>query len=354
MVLWLSLLLLPPLVFADSGDCYDAVHELAPHDALLQSRLDLKLGLTANGTVSLDNFVAAVTHAPANGTFFGCGYTRNYVTEVFLGLEASYAELIGAGGDPSGEGAGFANLLGEDLVALFDVHTNSTSTVLYELALTGAADHVWLVEQRPGPTFRVYQSYFEAHSLRAWLADEAELPSLFDTGDFLLLRRAKDIMDGILAKAGCSADALEDCPLWLSPFRPWIRELHSYDRAAMLGNFLPAWRSFGAGQTLGGEEFHATYLRPLAALTVALQRFPGTLWPWTREVHEAWIALFASPHPLAYPGVPFGIVAYAAGLPAHINMMAKAAVVPSASLGSACARHAGIIRQSLPEGVSWV
>src|SRR5690349_18620223 len=75
--------------------CYDVINTLSSQDKCLSSRVGVKTNVAKNSTTtSADIFVTNMkAQIVCNGTYYACGLTRGWVSEIFQGLYGQYQEF---------------------------------------------------------------------------------------------------------------------------------------------------------------------------------------------------------------------------------------------------------------------
>ena len=161
-----------------------------------------------------------------------------------------------------------------------------------------------MVEQLPyGGGYRVYQSYNNAYSLKAWLS-AGDLMALRGT-DIIISHDVIKMADSMLKAGNASMSDLDHLPPQFAPLKPWLVHIRDYNLTQVETEFRKAWTVFGQGRIMDHGYFYNNYLRKLLNLTESIAPLVSTTKPWTKELHEMWTELFGAPNPVLYPGYPF-------------------------------------------------
>ena len=74
-------------------NCYDVVYKLSSEDRCLNTRLQFKANI-ASETDNPEDFATLVksSHYQCNGTYYSCGYTLSWISEIFEGLKDQFEE----------------------------------------------------------------------------------------------------------------------------------------------------------------------------------------------------------------------------------------------------------------------
>ena len=267
---------------------------------------------------------------------------RSWIAEILQSLTPQYFELKTKFANGTAE-AGFLNVTGQKVVQLFNNNLNSKARVLFKFQIVGPLDHVWMVEQLPyGGGYRVYQSYNNAYSLKAWLA-KANLKALHGT-DIIIWHDVIKMADGFIKKAGGSMSDLDNLPAHLQSLKPWLVYIRDYNLTQVEAELRKAWGVIGQGRIMTKDYFYKNYLTKLANLTEAIIPFVSTAKPWTRELHEMWTELFGAPNPVLFPGYPFNTLT--AQYSQKYALEVKPLIITSADEGR-CAGNAKILHDSV-------
>jgi hypothetical protein len=297
--------------------CFDAISRLAAHDKILGSRSTNKRNV-APTTGSADKFKEKMDQIKANGTAFNCGETMSWVTEIFEGLGSQYEEYKNG---RSGKKAGYKSNIGKDLILLFNTLKSSKNRIIYHCQHIGSSDHVFAIEQIPpsngkiDPTYRIYQSYNGAFSLRAWLSKNLTADKIVVNGDIIIphvsrciqqtndkseecvgFRKMVDQMRGLFAGKGSAYDKFVD-----------LNEHFSILNATAM--FTQAWSLYGKGRAFSADYFFNEYLEKTAKVSKYYEEFSRTDTPWSADIYNKWIELYGSPDPMRYPGLPANLTA---------------------------------------------
>ena len=235
------------------------------------------------------------------------------------------------------------NVTGQKVIALFDQHLSSSYRILYKFQIVGPLDHVWMVEQLPSRGgYRVYQSYNNAYSLKAWLA-KGNLVTMRGT-DIVLRHDLVNMTKTALKAANASLYDLDNLPAQFVPFKPWLMHIRDYNLTQVESELRKAWTIIGQGRTMTKDYFYKNYLTKLANMTEAIITFFGTYGLWTRELHEQWTELFGAPNPYLYPGFSFSPLAAQSS---HKYALEVKPLVINGSDEGKCVSNAKILYDSL-------
>ncbi|XP_057307777.1 uncharacterized protein LOC130645714 isoform X1 [Hydractinia symbiolongicarpus] len=339
----LGMCMLNPKPHPKKVDCYfDAANKLKKFDKLLCGRLDPKKSLIQDG-ISLEKYQEYFSSFKANGTEFSCGYTRDWLLELAVGLKLNYEDL--KDDITRFKGYNYKDATGMKVKMLFDSNLGSNERILYAMQIVGPLDHVWLIEQLgDGAGYRVYQSYNGAYSLYAWMnTDESKFSELWDKKEIIYWQKVYDQAAAFLQSKGFDIKKLDNLPSALDWMKPWLTNIKAYDKNEIIGNLKKAWTTFGAGKTLSQSEFYDQYLMNLADMTEQIKPLVNTSKPWTQKLHDQWINLFASPNPLCYPDVPFNTLT--ATLPQDYRLEIKTWKV-SKEKEKTISKHAKVLKTS--------
>ena len=268
--------------------------------------------------------------------------SRGWIAEILQGLSSQYDEfkVKNQSGWPA---AGYLNVTGNKVVDLFNSNLNSPNRILYKFQIVGPLDHVWMVEQLAvGGGYRVYQSYNNAFSLKAWLA-KGNLKALHGT-DIIIWHDVIKMANNFLKKYGASISDLDNLPAALQGMKPWLVHIRDYNLTQVESEFRKAWSVVGQGRIMSKDYFYKNYLQVLANLTEAIIPFVSTTKPWTRELHDKWTSLFGAPNPVLYPGYPFNTLT--AQYSQNFALEVRALVINSTAEAQ-CQANADILAASL-------
>ena len=170
---------------------------------------------------------------------------------------------------------------------------------------TGTEDHVFAIEQIPRQGYRIYQSYNDHYSLKAWLS--TSLDGLFgaDDGEIMLPRKTQARIDQMLrmqTNGSVSLDNLDNLPELFKPLIPYLEDLRDVNENITVGRFKKAWEKYGKGQIISPDVFFNEYL-PNTKTFVDFYKFNDTTNNViTQEVYDKWIDLYGAPN--GFPGYP--------------------------------------------------
>ena len=269
-------------------------------------------------------------------------FCRGWIAEILQGLSAQYDEfkVKVRKGWPA---AGYANVTGQQVVKLFNTNLHSTQRILYKFQIVGPLDHVWMVEQLPhGGGYRVYQSYNNAYSLKAWLAT-GNLMAMHGT-DIIIWHDVIKMADMMLKAANGSMSDLDNLPARFVPLKPWLVHIRDYNLTQVETELRKSWSVIGQGRIMNKDYFYMNYLTKLANMTEAIIPLVSTSKAWTHELHEQWTELFGAPNPVLYPGFPFNTMT--AAYSQNYALEVKTLVINGSEEGK-CSSNAKILHDSV-------
>lgn len=168
---------------------------------------------------------------------------------------------------------------------------------------------MWTIEQLPnGNGYRIYQSYAQAYSLKAWLSDKTEgLYTSDNQGDIMVFKKLQDQVDKIIRQLTNDQYNLNngfenspDIPDTLKGFGAFVRD---YNSTKAINNFEKAWNVYGKGKILSWTEME-NYINILADMTTYFKENHNTPNGFSEKKYDDWINLFGSPNPVHYPNLP--------------------------------------------------
>jgi len=323
---------------AAASSCHELVEDLANVDRLLGentvnprlSRLQQKW-LAAVAVANSQSFYEVFKYFKSQGNGFSCGYTSEWIGELFEGLKSQYPVYkAGGSGDnyAPNTAAGYVGAVGADLTALFRKYADSPSAHNFYMYHGGAADHVWQVSQLPrGQGYRVYQSYNSVYSLKAWLAPAtvdlntywSSDPSRGDVVPNLRLYNTADQTVRSLTNGTFNITTLPSPEMIPNPLLQMIAmfvqywRVQSVDKTTIIRDLANSKSKYGNGVIIPKDKFFSGYLAKLANLTTWYDEVAGktpggkpTIVP--KDMFDLWTELFGSPNPTLAPGVPFNAV----------------------------------------------
>lgn len=302
----LLVLVLVAEVAYSADDCYNLIKTLANQDKCLSSRIDLKQS-TAKIATNPEQFFDLMLNIPCNGTAFSCGNTRSWVSEVFLGLSSQFqcSKLDIAGID--GDLTGYSLHIGQDLMDLFEIGRLRNESIIYQLRHIGTEDHDWTIEQLANQAgFRVYQSYNDAFSLKAWLS--ISLDGLLQSMDILTNQKSKNLANSIIMQMSNGTynlntfdnSASNGLPAILLPYARYIRD---YNGTTAMNNLQKAWSIYGQGKILSWPVMQ-NYIAILSNLTTYFDTYDNTATLFDETIFNNWINLFGAPDLVHFPNLP--------------------------------------------------
>jgi hypothetical protein len=243
-------------------------------------------------------------YTSCNGTFAICGNTRSWVTEIFEGLASQLVEATYE--DTNGTMAGYKNLIGDELISYFAAQKSINESVIYHLRHIGTQDHVFTIEKLAnGSGYRIYQSYNDAYSLRAWLSEN--VTGYFGpNGDLMIFEKMIDQVNSSLLQMfnnTVSLKNLENLPAPYNNFIDYFKFVRDYNQSSNFQNFRKGWERYGQGKILNQNEFD-DYIKLNANLTSYFNQYDGTNSTFPQYVYDTWIQLYSAPDPVYWPGYP--------------------------------------------------
>lgn len=306
-----------PETIKDGTPCIEVIRQVSVCDKCLDSRADLKKEI-AKKTSNAEDFEKEMKGRKCNGTEYNCGHTRSYVTEIFEGLRQHYEESkFDSDQEDDARKAHSYRYTGASLRKLLESQASNPNTIIYHMRHTGTHDHVFAVEQvAQNQGYRVYQSYHDGYSLRAWISED--LAGLYDPdhGDIMLPRAAQahnDMFMKMMTNGTASlnnTEPLKDIPE-LAGFKPYVDFIAKFDQKQALDYFEKSWKMFGKGRILTKEEFmgnsNESFVGKLATLIDYFEpRELSNKEPYPQDIWDKWTELHASPDPMYFPGLPYG------------------------------------------------
>ena len=199
------------------------------------------------------------------------------------------------------------------------------------------------MEQLPyGGGYRVYQSYNNAYSLKAWLST-GNLKAMHGT-DIIIWHDVIKMADNMLKMYGGSLSDLNNLPARFKAMKPWLMHIRDYNLTQVEAEFRKAWSVIGQGTIMSKDYFYKNYLKKLANLTEFILPYVNTAKLWPRNLHELWTELFGAPNPVLYPGYPFNNLT--ARYSQNYALEMKQIVVDSAA-EALCPTHSKVLLDSV-------
>jgi len=296
------------LCSATNLTCYEIIVKLSSQDKCLSSRSDFKVSIASHYS-NPTNYGKAVRAASykCNGTFYSCGLTRSWVTEVFEGVEAQFSEYKYYDGF-NGVLAGYVT----DYEAILTIAKNLPYHVMFHIRHTGAHDHVWTVEQLANKGgYRIYQSYKDTYSLKAWLSQN--LTGLFeaDNGDIMLPRATQAMIDAKIQNLTGGAFSLKNLsglPDQFKPMLPYLEYIRDFNQTFVMNRFQKAWELYGQGKILNNTFFWNDYVKKLSNIVNYLKKYDNTENPFPQDIYDTWIELFGAADNTVFPGFPTNLL----------------------------------------------
>ncbi len=323
--------------------CFDVISTLSSRDKCLKSRLDYKVAFASKAQTP-SAFAKAVkeNNFMCNGTYFACGYTTSWVTEVFEGLEQQFQECKYFDGY-NGTLAGYR----VDFVNLYNFWKNVPFHSVMHMRHTGTHDHVWTVEKLPAYAgYRIYQSYHDSHSLKAWLS--TNLTGLFDAdnGDLMLPKEGKAILDSkirLISNGSNSLDNLTNFPTEYAFLIPYIKFVRDLNETSVINNFKKAWERYGQGKIINQSEFD-NYMSELTKIVNYFNKYDNTENLFPQEIFDSWIGLFGAADPVVFPNIPTNILLKINGLTQKFRFEVMSKYLFSRNVDQDCRANANYLQ----------
>ena len=288
--------------------CLEIITKLSSFDKCLSSRHAFKVNL-ASKSRNANSFIKDQSNYNyfCNGTYFACGLTTSWVTEVFEGLKAQYNECKFYNGF-NGEAAGYST----DYDNIFNTMGSLNFHIILHLRHTGLHDHVWTVEQLPyREGYRIYQSYQDVYSLKAWLSQN--LTGLFEpeNGDIMLPSKTKIMINAKIEEmtnGTASLENLEALPSIFEPLMPFLKYIRDINQTTVLEHFKKAWEKYGQSKIISHSEFWNEYLPKLRKIINFLKENETSSVPFPEEIYNHWIELYGATDNVVYPGLPTNVL----------------------------------------------
>ena len=326
-----------------SPTCLDIIKKLSSQDKCLSSRSSFKVAIASSVKNSRD-FVGLLNKVPfkCNGTYFACGFTMSWVTEIFEGVGAQFSEYKhydGYDGPLAGYTPEYEELMG--------MMKHSPFHVIYHLRHTGPHDHVITIEQLPRRLgYRVYQSYKDVHSLKAWLS--SNLTGLFDAehGDIMLPKTTQQMIDAQirgLTNNRSSLQNLDDLPEIMQPFLPFLQYIRDFNETLVMNRFKKAWETYGQGKIISYNDFWNGYMKKFDKIVNYLKTYDNTTNPFPQDIYDSWIELFGAADNTVFPNFPTnGIISLVApGVGYRFEVLSR--IVMEKEEDKACLKNAKLL-----------
>lgn len=331
------------VLLSSNPTCYDIIYKLSSIDKCLSSRSDLKAEI-AKKAQNRKDWVNRLENGnfTCNGTYFACGFTTSWVTEVYEGLFPEYSEYYYYDAE-NGKMAGYR----QDVQSLMKVLGRFTNRIIFKIRHTGIHDHVFTVEQLPYKLgYRIYQSYKDSHSLRAWLSND--LKGLFNAvnGSIMLPQETRKMIDGFLKSMSnntISLKNLENLPENFKPALPFLKYIRDVNETLVVNNFKKAWNKWGRGQIISYSDFWNIYMSDLTIISDFLKKNSDQSTPFPEEIYEKWIGLFGSPDNTVFPGLPTNFIATMIGKKTDYRFEVLAKYIIGSNQDQDCMNNANIL-----------
>lgn len=287
----------------NSQTCNEIIKNLSNEDKCLSSREIAKREIAKNMTSASDFVSRMKNESKCNGTYYSCGYTRSWVSEIFEGLSIQFEENKYS----DYKSAGYENLIGKNFTNFFKKKMNSTNnSIIYHLKHTGTHDHDYVLEQLSNKKgYRLYQSYNSAYSLKAWLSEN--ITNLYEKGEIMLPLNMISQIKQLLASYNASLDNLEGLPNELKGFLPYLTFVKNLNQSVVEKNFIAGWEKYGKNKILN-ESTILEYIGGVEKLTDYFNENDNTNKILSEEIFNLWIELYSSPDPVYFPGMPINFL----------------------------------------------
>ena len=182
---------------------------------------------------------------------------------------------------------------------------------------TGTRDHIWTVEELPlRAGYRIYKSYNDAYSLKAWLSKN--LTGFFeaDNGEIMLPRKTQALINAKikeLTNGTASLNNLTRLPDEFKPLLPYLKYIQDINQTSVIKNFKKAWEKYGQGKILNQSEFEQYYTE-LRKIVYFLKANDTSGQPFPQEIFDSWVGLFGAVDPTGFPNIPTNALTKILGL----------------------------------------
>lgn len=155
--------------------------------------------------------------------------------------------------------------------------------------------------------YRIYQSYHDAYSLKAWLSTSVDNLYNAVSGDIMMFNEVKQMADQTVQKLTGGKQGLytnwENSTDIQDVMKPFLRYIRDYNKTTVISNFKRAWSKYGQGKSVPWSAFQV-YLDSLANITAYFKANDNTQTLFSEKVWNDWIDLFGSPNPVHFPNLP--------------------------------------------------
>ena len=284
-----------------SLSCYEVIYNLSSLDRCLNTRLQWKADLASKVKNSAQfEKLGKSSDYKCNGTYYSCGYTLSWVSEVFEGLEDQFKEYQNYD-DFNGAASGFSL----DYEHVLKSFRYMPLNIIFHMRHTGTEDHIFAIEQIPFKGYRIYQSYNDHYSLKAWLS--TSLDGLFgaDDGEIMLPRKTQARIDQMIrmqTNGSVSLNNLDNLPEPFKPLIPYLEDLRDVNETVVVGRFKKAWEKYGKGQIISSDVFFNEYLPSTKKFVDFYYANDTKSNAITQEVFDKWIELYGAAN--GFPGYP--------------------------------------------------
>jgi hypothetical protein len=155
--------------------------------------------------------------------------------------------------------------------------------------------------------YRIYQSYNDAYSLKAWLSEN--ITGLFNAtdGDIMIFNKVKFQVNGLIQQLTNGQfninSNLSNVVQIPQVFLPFIKYVRDYNQTKAVDIFKRALNKYGKSKILSWETF-SNYIDILANMTSYLKENVNTQTLFSEKIYNNWIDLFGSPNPVHFVNLP--------------------------------------------------
>ena len=341
----LSILLLSLLFICSSASltCYDIIKKLSSLDKCLSSRFSYKSYIASTVNFSKD-FVKSLnlTSFKCNGTSFACGLTMSWVTEVFEGISVQFTEYKYF--DPfNGMIAGYTTEYDPFMAMMKKLPYH----IIFQMRHTGAHDHVFTIEQLPNKEgYRVYQSYKDVYSLKAWLS--SNLTGIFErnNGEIMLPTATQSLIDGRIREMTNNKSSLQNLtglPSMFQPFLPFLQYIRDINETLVTKRFKKAWETYGQGKIMSYNDFWNVYMKKLNTIISYFKANDSSTNPFPQEIYDTWIELFGAADNTVFPGLPANAISSLVGPGKAYRFEVLGRILVDANENDACLKNAKLL-----------
>lgn len=162
-----------------------------------------------------------------------------------------------------------------------------------------------------GAGYRIYQSYFQAYSLKAWLSNSTV--GLFDAdfGDIMVFGELKEQVNIIIQKFTNNKHNLtsgfENATDFPDEFKPFCLFVKNYNETTAMNNFIKAWNVYGQGKVISWAQME-DYINKVADMTIYFDKYANTADLFSEKIYNDWTDLFGSPNPVHFPNLAYNAI----------------------------------------------